>query len=317
MLAEVTIGARQATTERRRPGDSVDLRAQAEEIVWAATRAPSYRNTQPWLFHVAARQVEVYADRSRRCAVADPDGRELFLSLGAAVFGVRLAMSRLRVRPVVGLSRDRAHPDLAAVVVAAGRSHAPDEDDRLYDELDRRRTIWTPFVDGPVPVELEVELADRIRHEGATARWLRRSDTRRMVTDLARRTAVDRLADAEPRLEAVRCPTANQSSPAPAPALLLICSPNDHRADWLRAGQALHHALLAASAAGIAASFQSQLLDVPLLREQLRNEVDLPGRPQVLLELGRAGVSVPPPSPRRPLAEVLVRRGPSTLPGGP
>ena len=168
MLADVTVGTWQA--QRRRPDDSVDLRDHTDEIVWAATRAPSYRNTQPWLFRVAARQVEVYADRSRSCPVADPEGRELFLGLGAAVFGVRLALSRLRVRPVVGLSRDHAHPDLAAVVVAAGHAHAPDEDDRLYDQLGRRRTIWTPFTDEPFPVELEVELADRIRHEGAAPR---------------------------------------------------------------------------------------------------------------------------------------------------
>src|SRR5215204_3838607 len=81
--------------------DAVDLREEAERIVWAATRAPSYRNIQPWSFRVSARQVEVYADLSRRCPVADPDDRQLFLGVGAAVFGVRLALARLGRRPVV------------------------------------------------------------------------------------------------------------------------------------------------------------------------------------------------------------------------
>ena len=302
MLADVSTGAWKA--ERGRPGDPVDLRDHTEEIVWAATRAPSYRNIQPWLFRVAARQVEVYADRSRSCPAADPEGRELFLGVGAAVFGVRLAMSRLRVRPVVGLSRDHAHPDLAAVVVAAGHVHAPDEDDRLYDQLGRRRTIWTPFTGEPFPVELEVELADRIRHEGVTPRWLLRADTRRMVADLARRAVADRLEDPGLRLETAHWPAA-VPSPEPAPALLAICTPSDHRADWLRAGQALHHALLAASAAGVAGSFVTELIEVPLLRRQLRSKVDLPGCPQVLLGLGRPQEPLPPPSPRRSVAEVL------------
>jgi len=299
------IGAWEA--ERLPPRDSVDLRDHADEIVWAATRAPSYRNTQPWQFRVAARQVEVYADRTRSCPVADPEGRELFLGLGAAVFGVRLALSRLRVRPVVGLSRDRAHPDLAAVVVAAGPVHAPDEDDRLYEQLGRRRTVWTPFTDAPVPVDLEVELADLIRHEGATPRWLLRADTRRLVTDLARRAAADRLEDPGLRLETARWPSAIPSAipPAePAPTLLAICTPGDHRADWLRAGQALQHALLAASAAGVAGFFLSPVIEVPPLRRRLRSEVDLPGCPQVLLGLGRPQVPLPPPSPRRPAADV-------------
>jgi hypothetical protein len=289
--------------QRRRPADTVDLRDHIDEIGWAATRAPSYRNTQPWRFRVAARQVEVYADPTRSCPLADPADRELFLGLGAAVFGIRLALSRLRVRPVVGLSRDHAHPDLAAVVVAAGNVHAPDEDDRLYDQLDRRRTIWTPFVDEPVPVDVEVELADLIRHEGGTPRWLLRTRTRRLVADLARR-AGERLEDQGLRLEAARWPTA-VPSPEPAPAVLAICTPGDHRADWLRAGQALHHALLAASAAGLAGSFLNPVIDVPRLRRQLRSEVDLPGCPQVLLGLGRPRQPLPPPSPRRPVADVM------------
>jgi nitroreductase len=303
VLADVTIGAWKE--QQRRPGDSVDLRDHTDEIVWAATRAPSYRNTQPWLFRVAARQVEVYADRSRSCPAADPEERELFLGLGAAVFGVRLAMSRLRVRSVVGLSRDRAHPDLAAVVVAAGQVHAPDEDDRLYDQLGRRRTVWTPFTEEPFPVELEVELADRIRHEGATPRWLLRARTRRLVADLARRAATGRLEDPGLRIETARWPTAIPS-PEPAPAVLAICTPSDHRADWLRAGQSLHHALLAASAAGVAGSFLSELIEVPLFRRRLRSEVDLPGCPQVLLGLGRPREPLPPPSRRRSVADVLM-----------
>jgi hypothetical protein len=75
-------GAR--TAQWHGPDDPVDLRDHTDEIVWAATRAPSYRNTQPWRFRMSARPVEVYADRSRRCTIADPDDRELFVGLGTA-----------------------------------------------------------------------------------------------------------------------------------------------------------------------------------------------------------------------------------------
>jgi hypothetical protein len=302
--ADHTIGAREGSWQRRRPEHLVDLRDHTNEIVWAATRAPSYRNSKPWLFRVTARQVEVYADRSRACPVADPDARELFLTLGAAVFAVRLAMAGLRVRPVVGLCRDHAHPELAAVVVAAGHVHAPDEDDRLYDQLGRRRTVWTPFTDKPLPVELEVELADRIYHEGATARWLRRARTRRLVTDLTQRAATDRFGEPGFRVETIRYPTA-VASPEPTPAMLVICTPGDHRAGWLRAGQTLHQALLAASAAGVAGTFLSPLIETPPLRRRLRSELDLPGCPQVLLGVGWPQEPLPPPSPRRSVAEVL------------
>jgi hypothetical protein len=67
----------------------------------------------------------------------------------------------------------------------------------------------------------------------------------------------------------------------------------------------MHHALLAASAAGIAGAFLSPLIEDPLLRRRLRSELELPGCPQVLLGLGRPQAPLPPPSPRRPAADVL------------
>lgn len=78
-----------------------------------------------------------------------------------------------------------------------------------------------------------------------------------------------------------------------------------HRADWLRAGQALHHGLLAASAADVAGVFLSPLIEIPQLGRRLRSELDLPGRPQVLLGLGHPQEPASPPPRRRSVADVL------------
>ena len=139
----------------------VDLRSHAEEIVRAASRAPSHHNAQPWAFRVERAEVEVYADRGRRVPVADPDDRQLFIGLGAAVFGARLALSHLGVRSVVRLARSSTRPDLAAVVVAVGGQADLDGNDRLYAELDRRRTVRGSFTDDAVPVPVPVPVPIR------------------------------------------------------------------------------------------------------------------------------------------------------------
>jgi len=72
-----------------------------------------------------------------------------------------------------------------------------------------------------------------------------------------------------------------------------------------RAGVA--HALLAASAADVAGVFLSPLIEIPQLRRRLRSELDLPGRPQVLLGLGHPQEPAPPPPRRRSVADVLTR----------
>src|SRR5690242_4716936 len=68
-----------------------------------AVLAPSSHNTQPWRFALREDSVEVYADRSRALRVVDPDGRELAISCGAALFHLRLAMRAL------GYARRRAY----------------------------------------------------------------------------------------------------------------------------------------------------------------------------------------------------------------
>ena len=72
-----------------------------EIAVSMATAAPSLHNSQPWLFRIAGPAVEVYADPSRRLPVLDPDGREQLISVGAAIFNLRLGIRRAgyRCRP--------------------------------------------------------------------------------------------------------------------------------------------------------------------------------------------------------------------------
>jgi nitroreductase len=80
---------------------------QADYLVATAARAPSVHNTQPWRFRVGHDAVELYADQRRKLR-ADPVGREMIISCGAAVFGLRLAVRSLGYRPLVELLPDPA-----------------------------------------------------------------------------------------------------------------------------------------------------------------------------------------------------------------
>lgn len=68
----------------------------------------------------------------------------------------------------------------------------------------------------------------------------------------------------------------------------------------------MHLLLLAASAGGYAASFLNQPLEIPRLRSRVRHELRLDDYPQVILRLGRPRGPLPPPTPRRPVNEVLL-----------
>ncbi len=59
-----------------------------------ATKAPSGHNTQPWKFKIQENCIEVYPDLNQELPVVDYNHRELYISLGCAVFNICVAASQ-------------------------------------------------------------------------------------------------------------------------------------------------------------------------------------------------------------------------------
>src|SRR5690349_8998720 len=95
------------------------------DCVHTATTAPSLHNSQPWRFRIDGTTVDVYADPARRLEVIDPAGREQLISVGAAVFTLRLAIRRAGYHVDLTAFPCPDEPELVARVVA-GRPTAVD-----------------------------------------------------------------------------------------------------------------------------------------------------------------------------------------------
>ncbi len=87
------------------------------------------------------------------------------------------------------------------------------------------------------------------------------------------------------------------------PLIAVIGSFHDGPAAWLQAGQAMQRVLLTATAAGLVASFVSQVVEVPATRRDLRTLVGGAVWPQTVLRIGYG--SPVPATPRRDISEVV------------
>jgi hypothetical protein len=313
---------------------------QAGYLVGVAARAPSLHNTQPWRFAVKGDAIELDADASRQLLV-DPDGREMLISCGAALYGLRLAVRSLGYLPEVELLPGSAgRAPLARIRL--GRAAPMTVDDRkMLAAVPHRHTHRGPFEAGPLPAGLLARLHDDARAEGATLAEIEPGPDRQQLMALV--AASGRRQDRDPSSRAgtwswsrdvispARDGVPAHSFPAvpgrragqlpqrdfdlgrgigllptggPAPPVMAVLfTRDDGEEDWLRAGQALHRLLLHAATQWVFASLNTQPLEDAATRALIRDLLALPGAPQMLLALGVSRTA--PATARRPAEDLI------------
>lgn len=318
--------------------------ATLEKLITAAVAAPSIHNTQPWRyrFDPDTSTVEVRTADERSLRHEDPTGRALHISVGAAVFNLRVAVAHFGWEPVVHLLPGPSEPGHLASVRLAGPRHSGDRvppgpgGGELYDAVFRRHSSRLPFSEQPVPPEVLEEITAAAGAEGAQLTWPGPAETSRIldltaeaerfgVTDPARREE-SRAWVGEGRSSGLpgsalgpqdatgHLPMRDFSAARPEnqqppvaferhPVIAVLSTRHDSVADWLRAGQALEHALLVATVHGVRASLLHQATEWADLRWALRDPRGGFQEVQMLIRFGFGPEG--PATPRLSAREVL------------
>jgi hypothetical protein len=278
----------------------------------AMDAAPSIFNQRPWELRLAA------DDRLEVCSVPDTIlggrlPREVVISCGAALYNLRLAIAVAGRTPSVwllpGLDREsellttvsEQRTLLASIEVMPSRATPPTAaQQELYEALWLRRTDRAPYRYLPVPTPILVEMEIAAAHEHGWLRIVPRAESRKL-----RRAAIRASAELGNTLSGLRKVPTAEYGPTPSdekapptrpdfwlpgqaerferhPQLMALSSDDDRPLDWLRAGEALQHALLTgtrysmSALGGRSAGYRTQLQYGPLDVHRIRPRPAVP-----------------------------------------
>lgn len=324
---------------RQGPHAGALTRDQVETAVFAATLAPSLLNCQPWRFTAGGDVIDLHAVPGRSPSVVDPTGREVFLSLGAALLNLRLAVAALGREPVVQLMPEPADPTHVARLRIGRPNEISALEGTLHAAIGVRRSSRQPFSDEPVQPESFRHLQDAASVEGG---WLDAAagSHRALVLNVLHEADLEQRANPavvrdvgrwthdrrdvrvgigteslgpRPRDPAAAVRdlglgvevSARSSADFERNALIaVLLTRGDTPVDWMRGGLALERVLLAAASSGVAVGLLSHGTEVVDLRPLVRDPGSIWRHPQLVLRFGYATAAMPQ-TPRLPLAEVL------------
>jgi hypothetical protein len=239
----------------------------ARYVVGAAMWAPSVHDTQPWWFTANGPEISLHADADRQLIVADPGGREMIISCGAALFTTRLA---LRSLGYMRTHRGGFDPRPLAPELLAALQEGAEQDGAMLRILtgEGNRAALAVAVE-----TAECALMPDSAHARELARWASPPGSTRRdgVPPTVYPVRPERTLPHFPSRDFAHgrswgCPPFSSAvAPRSAGVVCLLTTTGDRPVDWVNAGQALQRVLLTSATCGVAAALRNHPFELAWL----------------------------------------------------
>lgn len=295
------------------------------KIVRSAIKAPSGHNTQPWLFAKEEEGICIMPDLKRALPVADPENRELFISLGCAAETAMIAARFYGYNAELNKSLLEKQGEIKILL---SKNEKAEEQD-LYSFINSRQTTRNLYSDSPVSdddmiklkqviPESETELAFYIGHDkinmflpyifDANALQMSNSNFKHELIQWLRFSEKEALQKGDGLYAAC------SGMPSPGKAignfivkyfvtvrseekrllklldstavLVMFTSENNDILGWFETGLNFQRFALTCTKLGLSHSYINLPCQINQVRDKMKNDMNITGFPQLLIRLG-------------------------------
>jgi len=330
------------------PRDILKIKSENERIKFVldfARLAPSSHNTQPWLFSIKGRSVEIWGNKKRVLPASDSNHRQFFISLGCTLENIIVAADYCGFEYDFKIFPDDKENFLVAKIEFKNLAPQvrPEKESSIH-AIQARHANRSPYLAKSVPPQFINEIKS-LEAEGMKIAVIEDTDIKeglaKIVCDATEAAFYDKGFTGElsrwikPSLKKYRdgMPGYNIGIPWPmsfvvpliirylnvarqqrkmveeplkqTPCFLVISSENDDRRSWVEAGRALESVWLKATEAGLKMSPLAAGIQIGDFQRKMREFLKSDLYPQVFSRLGYQDKATAP-SPRLNMEEILV-----------
>lgn len=296
------------------------------KIVRNSIKAPSGHNTQPWLFAKSDDDICIMPDAGRALPVADPNHRELYISLGCAAETAMIAARFYGYQPALEINALNSDGSL----IISLRKDDTIEQPELFSYIASRQTTRNLYVNKPVPGQDLETLKTTVSEEGVSVRFYTgQHEIRQFSPFIAEANAIQmgnpkfkneliqwmRFSEKEAMQKGDGLYTACNGIPSMgrllgsfvlqnfvnarsenkrllkqlenSAAVALFTSRGDSMEEWIKTGLAFQRFALTATKLNIRYSFLNPPCQIAAVREKMMTTMDLKGEiPHLIIRLG-------------------------------
>lgn len=264
-----------------------------------AILAPSLHNTQPWTFVVRGSEIRVLADQNRQMPVADPDARELYISVGCALENLLTAATYFGLHTTVTYFPDpKDEVWVANVTFSNAHPSSSLSDQELFHAITLRHTSRQTYANRPLNERDIQRLQSCIHESNINLQMTGDAEVKQQIDSLVISADITQFANPAYRDELVNWIgqgefgyrwliarvgqlatnyLASHHKPTKpdadivlnAPILALLSTPTDDRRAHIKTGQVFERLALNATALNIGIQPLSQILQVGELKPEL------------------------------------------------